>query len=73
MCSDGGEAITRRTSALLGAMAGRTGRTGRGGRDQVPVQRAAHLHIGSIEIPERGQGSRQSLCAVTDPQGLQMA
>lgn len=49
------------------------GRTGRGGTGQVPVQRDAHLHVGSIEIPERGQGSRQSLCAVTDPQGLQMA
>lgn len=49
------------------------GRTGRGGIGQVPVQRAAHLHVGSIEIPERGQGSRQPLCAVTDPQSLQMA
>lgn len=33
----------------------------------------AHLDIGSIEIPERGEGSRQSLRAVPDPQGLEMA
>jgi hypothetical protein len=34
---------------------------------------ATHLHIGSVKIPERSKGSRQSLSAVTNPQGLQMA
>lgn len=43
------------------------------GIDQSSLQKAAHLHVGSIEIPERGQGSRQPFCAVTNPQGLQMA
>lgn len=43
------------------------------GIGQAPLQKATHLHIGSVEIPERGQGSRQPLCAVTDPQGLQVA
>lgn len=33
----------------------------------------AHLHIGRVEVPERGERSRQPLCAVADPQGLEMA
>ena len=33
----------------------------------------AHLDIGSIEIPERGESRRQSLSTVPDPQGLEMA
>lgn len=39
----------------------------------LPGQRAAHLHIGSVEIPERGQGRGQPLSAVPDPQGLEVA
>ena len=39
----------------------------------LPWQRVAHLHIGSVEIPERGQGRGQPLGAVPDPQGLQVA
>lgn len=33
----------------------------------------AHLHVGSVEIPERGEGGRQPLGAIPDPQGLEMA
>lgn len=38
-----------------------------------PCRGAAYLHIGGVEIPERGEGSRQPLSAVPDPQGLEMA
>lgn len=37
------------------------------------MQRAAHLHVGSVEVPERGEGSRQPLGAVPDPQSLEVA
>lgn len=33
----------------------------------------AHLHVGCVEVPERGQRGRQPLRAVPDPQGLEMA
>lgn len=33
----------------------------------------AHLHIGRVEVPERGEGGRQPFRAVPDPQGLEMA
>lgn len=36
------------------------------------MQRVAHLHIGSVEVPEGGEGSREPLGAVTDPQGLEV-
>lgn len=47
-----------------GARAGGSGFQSRG---------AADLHVGSVEIPERGEGGRQPLGAVPDPQGLEMA
>lgn len=46
---------------------------GGGGGLWLSVQRLAHLHVGSVEVPERGEGSRQPLGAVPDPQGLEVA
>lgn len=33
----------------------------------------AHLHVGRVEVPERGEGGRQPFGAVPDPQGLEVA
>lgn len=40
---------------------------------QLSGHRVAHLHIGGVEIPERGEGGREALSAVPDPQGLEVA
>lgn len=59
---------------------GRVGRTSGGtaagagaGSSAELCRGVAYLHVGSVEIPERGEGGRQPLSAVPDPQGLEMA
>lgn len=54
---------------------GRTvgGRAGGAGGPGFLSRGVAHLHVGSVEVPERGEGGRQSLSAVPNPQGLEMA